>query len=560
MKRFYSPDASAGQKKAPRFDGVPFGAPTRGVLLLKVIIMHSGIYVNKLLAQIKNHPALPLKEDTPDERVYLAERLSRAFNSTYRKLLKVHRKTRGANSRPRIKPPVPFFAHFTERFRQPTISAKTSRRTRHSGRVTELVTRIYRHFMHDSLHKNATLISLSNIILAVSGGIFWLINARLFSAQNVGLATALISLVATVSNFSMVGFNNLFLRFIPKYSNRNQLLNTGFLVTTVASLILGIVVFLAVPLLSPNLQVLSLDTNGLLFFLLFSIATTFNALTNSVFIALRAPGVLLVVNIIFGCLRIILVLPFDKESPLPILIAYLMATTVAALLSLVYLVSKQDYLITSMPRWSALDSLKSFTVGSYAISVIGGLPAMLLPIIIASKIGAADSAYFYLASTIGGFLSIIPVAIGQSLTVEGAYNKDSFGVYIKNAAQTMLVIMIPLIFVVLALSHPIMMIFGHDYARNGTTLLRLLALSGMLTTVNYIAISILNVEKKVKAQISVNVIDAVIVLGGVILLAHSIVGVGMIWLAGEVVNVILFAWFARLAFIGRKNKNVLAAL
>lgn len=396
----------------------------------------------------------------------------------------------------------------------------------------------------DRLHFNAFLIFLSNAILAVTGAIFWLINAHMFSTQNVGLATAMISLVSTISNFSMLGFNNLFLRFLPRHINRSQLLNVGFLITGLASLILSIAVFFLVPAFAPRLHLFANTGGDFVLLAVFVVTTTLNLLTNSVFIALRVPGIMLVINLIFGALRILLIFAFTKNSPIPIYLVYLMATVVAAVLSILYLIAKRGYSLTAIPNKNTLNSLKSFTANSYVVSILGGLPAMLLPIILTEKLGANNSAFYFMASTTAGFLTILPVAIGQSLTVEGAYDEAALSRYVKRASRTMLAIMIPVVTVTIIIAYYIMLIFGHSYADHSTVLMRILALSGLLTTVNYIAISILNIKKKLGVQIIVNTVDAVIVIGGVIIFAHNLTDVGIIWLVGEVANAGLFSWFA----------------
>ena len=64
-----------------------------------------------------------------------------------------------------------------------------------------------------------------------------------------------------------------------------------------------------------------------------------------------------------------------------------------------------------------------FSLGNYTTELIGGLPNLVLPILITNLIGAKFSAYYYLDMMITGLLYIIPMAASQSLFAEGSYSE-----------------------------------------------------------------------------------------------------------------------------------------
>ena len=55
------------------------------------------------------------------------------------------------------------------------------------------IKKIINHFAQDSLYRNSIYLMLSTAIMAFFGFFFWIINTRLFSPTQIGLATALIS-------------------------------------------------------------------------------------------------------------------------------------------------------------------------------------------------------------------------------------------------------------------------------------------------------------------------------------------------------------------------------
>ena len=57
--------------------------------------------------------------------------------------------------------------------------------------------------------------AFANIMSAGCGFFFWIVAARLYALEQVGLATALISSLALVALFSTLGFDSSIIRFLP---------------------------------------------------------------------------------------------------------------------------------------------------------------------------------------------------------------------------------------------------------------------------------------------------------------------------------------------------------
>ena len=68
-------------------------------------------------------------------------------------------------------------------------------------------------YLADPLYKNSFFLVLSRVINVACGFFFWMIAARLYSVEDVGLATALISSLGLVILFSRFGFDFSLIRF-----------------------------------------------------------------------------------------------------------------------------------------------------------------------------------------------------------------------------------------------------------------------------------------------------------------------------------------------------------
>jgi O-antigen/teichoic acid export membrane protein len=69
---------------------------------------------------------------------------------------------------------------------------------------------------------------LSTEVMAVFGFFFWIINARLYSAEQVGIGITLISIssITLISSFSILGLGNGLIRYLPTSERKNKKINT----------------------------------------------------------------------------------------------------------------------------------------------------------------------------------------------------------------------------------------------------------------------------------------------------------------------------------------------
>jgi len=108
--------------------------------------------------------------------------------------------------------------------------------------------------------------------------------------------------------------------------------------------------------------------------------------------------------------------------------------------------------------------MTKFSLGNYIAGFIGGLPAMVLPILITNSIGAKFSAYFYMDMMIASLLYIIPMATSQSLFAKGSYSERDLKIQLKKAIKTISIIIIPAIIVIFLFGNYILLAFGKEYS------------------------------------------------------------------------------------------------
>ena len=67
---------------------------------------------------------------------------------------------------------------------------------------------------------------LSTGVMAVFGFFFWIINARLYSAEQVGIGTTIISTMTLIPSFSILGLGNGLIKYLPMSDRKNKKIST----------------------------------------------------------------------------------------------------------------------------------------------------------------------------------------------------------------------------------------------------------------------------------------------------------------------------------------------
>jgi O-antigen/teichoic acid export membrane protein len=396
-----------------------------------------------------------------------------------------------------------------------------------------LVSRLLFHFRNDSLFRNSLYLMLGTAILASFGFFFWLINARLFTPEEVGIGTTLISVATLISSFSLLGLGNSLINYLPTSERKNETINTSLIITCLTSVIISVFFLVFLPMFSPKLLFIRNSIFFSAFFILFVVFSSANIIFEDIFIAYRSTVYVLIRNTILSLTKIILPFVLVALGSYGIFMSMGVALSVALVFNLIFLISKFKYIFALIVNMDIVRRMIKFSIGNYLAGFIGGLPAMVLPLLITNSIGANFSAYFYMDMMIANFLYVIPLAASQSLFAEGSYNETELKIHFNKAIKIISLILTPAIIGTLVLGKYILLAFGKDYSNEGVIFLRILSLSGIFVSINYLANALFYIKHKIKLIILVNFIGyAIILLLSMALVHHNLFGIGTAWIIG----------------------------
>lgn len=408
-------------------------------------------------------------------------------------------------------------------------------------RPTSIARSIVSLLKDNRLLQNAVNLILSSGVISLFGFVFWIIIARNFTSQDVGVATTLIASGLLIALLSQAGFDTTFIRFLPKSKKRNQHINTGLVLSGLISIVLATAYCVVVPLFSPKLSFLSDNPIYAIGFVLFALFATWNTLTNAALIAYRKTKFILIIDTIFSLVKISLPFLITSGGAMAIFMVVGIAQVVNVALSVFVLIRYFGY----RPRFSIDRSIiketKRYSAGVYGSSVLNLLPDSILPLIVINQLGASEAAYFYITFAIANLVYTIAFAITQVLLAETANDEEKFSEHARHGIKISLALLTPAIALVVVLAPYILNIFGEAYAAGGTQMLRIMALSGFFV-MGYSFLSFyFKHTKKLVPLILMTAVNAVTILGLSAPLAakFGLAGIGWSWMIGTVVAMIV---------------------
>ena len=387
----------------------------------------------------------------------------------------------------------------------------------------------------DSLFRNSFYLMLSTGIMAGLGFLFWLITARLYSATQIGVATTLISAMSLISYLSLLGFNSTFIRFLPGATDRNRQINTGLWLALGAALVTSGAYVLIAPIWAPKLAFLTATPAYAIGFMILSALAALNLLTDSIFIALRAAKYnLLIDGVIMSSVKLALPLAFLSLGTYGIFLAFGTAAMVAMIMSILFLSLRFGYLPKLQIHRPTLARVFRYSFLNYLADLLNIAPTLVLPLIILSRLGAADAAYFYLAFMIANLVYTIAYAVSQSLFAEGSYADRPLRVLLKRSGLALVALMVPCALVLYLTAGWLLTIYGHGYRAGALGLLQILALAAPAVTINIMSGVLLRIHKQIGALLASHVVYCLAICGLALLWVHSgLVWIGYAWLAGQ---------------------------
>jgi O-antigen/teichoic acid export membrane protein len=377
------------------------------------------------------------------------------------------------------------------------------------------------------------------------GVAYWAVAAHLYGRQALGRSSAMISALILVSSVAQLNLNNTLPRFLPLAGRRSgRLIRYCYGASSLTGLMVGLGFVILMPHLSAQWRFLSQTPLVAPAFVIATVVWGIFALEDCALTGLRRAVVVPVENTVYGALKLLILLGLASLFPATgiffswLLPLFLIVPAVNWLIFGRYLRTDEwaTPVATVRPR-----EVVRFTGVDYIGSLLGQFYSNMLPLIVLTTLGAAANGIFYVAWTITFGLSLVATNFATSMLVEGTSAPHRLAELTRGVLARCALIIAPCVGLLIVAAHPILTIYGSQYADRATGLLGLLAIAVLPRTLVLVAFSLDRLAGRVGRATLTNLILTILVLGGswLMLTRIGIDGVALAWGGGNLVIAVL---------------------
>jgi O-antigen/teichoic acid export membrane protein len=389
-------------------------------------------------------------------------------------------------------------------------------------------------------HRDGLALVLSSGLTSVIGLLYWVVAARLFPPEIVGVNNTLISTMTLIGVAAQLNLGNALLRFVPVAErSARRLVLTCYALGAVAAGVAGGIFALGAGWWVPELQRAVGGGPLVAFFVLSTPIWTVFVIQDYVLTAVKRATVVPLENLVFSLLKIALLgvgalVAFGGA----IAVSWIVATALIVLAITGYLLrvlpapapGEPSVASPVRPRTVARFVSADWTGGLFTNAVEFGLPLLVLV-----TLGAEQAATFGVAWAIAYGLYLVSHGMGQSLVAHVAADPAALDAARRSMVKRSLALILPATLVIVPGAGLILSIFGAHYAATGTTLLALSSLSAVPNVVVTAALFGARVQQQRAVLFGVPTVLAVLVIPPALVLMPTLglAGVGVALVVGQ---------------------------
>lgn len=267
--------------------------------------------------------------------------------------------------------------------------------------------------------RNAASLYGTTIVTSALGFLYWFAAARMVPAQGVGIASAIQSAARLLSIFCVLGLNTLLISELSgdKKQARSLILTAAAGVGVFTLAVSGIV-GIGLGRLSTSLRPGLSDPSGIIFFALLSVFTTVMLILDDSCIGLLRGDLQLRRNTIFAVSKLLLLPLLMMVWPNPQGTELEVAWLSGLIISFIFLarwLGQRTSGQSSRLDFRQLIAKRRLMLGHHSLNISIQSPGLIMPVLVATIVGAASNAAYTVAMLIASFVNIIPFHLSTAL-------------------------------------------------------------------------------------------------------------------------------------------------
>jgi O-antigen/teichoic acid export membrane protein len=407
-----------------------------------------------------------------------------------------------------------------------------------------------------SMASNSLFLIASKVAAMGIGFLCWLAAARMFSASNVGLASAAVSATTLVAQLALVGIGSSVIGLFPAQRDPARLLDSAISLVWIAAIAAAAVFLVVAAVALGDLAVVARDPRFALCFVAFACAGTVGVLMDQTSTVIRRGDQAMTRNVACGAMTLALVPAALMVSDADRSLAVFAAWTAGALVMVglgAWQLSRRPLEYSFRPRLTRdlVKPLLLLGIPNHVLTLAERLPGAVLPILVTEMLSPAENAYWYGVWMMGWVVFIIPIQIGITLYAEASHRPDDLRRLAGDALRLSLGLGALAAVVAVAGAGLALSLLGHAYAAAGELPLRIVVVAVLPMTLVEVYYGVCRATRHLGEAAATGLLSATTALAAAVAVAadHGLVGIAVVWLT---VQVVTGMWAAvRLTFLLR---------
>jgi O-antigen/teichoic acid export membrane protein len=355
---------------------------------------------------------------------------------------------------------------------------------------------------------NAGSLVGATAVTGIMGFVYWLVAARQFPEQSVGLASADVSAMLLLGTLSVLGLGTLLIGELPRHRGREfALMSTALLIAGLCGAITGAAFALIAPLVSADFQHLRASVGTVALYSLGVGITTITIALDDALVGLLRGDLQFWRNSIFAVTKLALLyaagLWLFHRSNVAIYTAWVSGIIISVIPLLLFFIRRRGWRGQQLRLdWDHLRKLAVPAAQHHALNLILQAPTMAMPVLVTILLSAMANAAFYVSWMISGFVFTGTMALTRVLFAINPDNKAELARKIRLTLGLSLLVCLLGNLILQVVGGPILTIFGSSYAEQATSSLRIIIIASLPSIIkeHYTAICRMQ-SKMVRAMI-----------------------------------------------------------
>ena len=177
---------------------------------------------------------------------------------------------------------------------------------------------------------------------------------------------------------------------------------------------------------------------------------------------------------------------------------------------------------------AGVSSMARYSLANHATNLLGVVPGLVFPLLVAAVLGPPSAGYFYIAWVLANFLFIIPGSVFTSVLAEGSRWRPGLRGTAVDGLFLSLAILVPALAGVVLAGAWLLQALKPTFLA-ATSLLNVLAASSFFVAINSLYIAVLRVERRMRGVVGLYAGTTVVALAlaGPLMLGAGLVGAGL---------------------------------